>query len=49
MSTYILCKRIIERKRYNSKEDMQFKLDVFFAGDRLSKENYEELTQLLNE
>ena len=48
MSTYILCKRMIQRERYSSKEDMQFKLDVFFAGDRLNKENYEELTQLLN-
>ena len=48
MNTYLLCKRIIEKKRYNSKEDMQFKLDVFFAGDRITKSEYEELVNLLN-
>ena len=47
MTTYTLCKTVIEKKTYKSKEDMQFRLDVFFAGDRLSSEEYQELTELL--
>ena len=49
MTTYILCKRVIEGKTYSSKEDMQFRLDVFFAGGRLTSEEYTELTDLLAE
>ena len=32
---------------FKSKEDMQMKLDVFFAGNRITSAEYEELTQLL--
>lgn len=38
---------MIERKSYKSKEEMQFKLDVFFAGNRLTEQQYTELTNLL--
>ncbi len=49
MTTYVLCKRMIERGTYKSKEDMQLKLDVFFAGSRLTEDEYNELSALLNE
>ncbi len=45
---YRLCKSKIEKKVYGSKEEMQQMLDVFLAGDRLSFEEYDELTNLLN-
>lgn len=45
--TYKLCKQIITNKTYISKEDMQLKLDVFFANNRITQEEYEELTNLL--
>ena len=47
MTTYTLCKTVIERGSYKSKEDMQMKLDVFFTGNRITSTEYEELTQLL--
>ena len=47
MTTYTLCKKIIEMGTYKSKEDMQYRLDVFFAGSRLTDEEYLELTNLL--
>ena len=47
MTTYTLCKTVIERGGYKSKEDMQMKLDAFFAGNRITSAEYEELTQLL--
>lgn len=47
MNTYTLCKSIITKKTYVSKEDMQFKLDVFFANNRLNQAEYTELTELL--
>lgn len=47
MTTYSLCKSMILRKSYASKEDMQIKLDVFFAGNRITESQYQELTQLL--
>jgi len=46
---YKLCKHIIQNELYKSKEDMQIKLDVFLAGDRITVEEYQELTQLLEE
>lgn len=46
--TYKLCKQIITNKTYISKEDMQLKLDVFFANNRITQEEYEELTNLLD-
>ena len=45
--TYKLCKQIITNKTYISKEDMQLKLDVFFANNRITQEEYEELTNQL--
>ncbi len=44
---YALCKSKIEKKQYESKEAMQQMLDVFFAGERLTVEEYQELTALL--
>lgn len=45
--TYVLCKQKIERGQYESKEKMQEMLDVFYAGERLTAEEYQELTALL--
>lgn len=45
--TYKLCKQIITNKTYISKDDMQLKLDVFFANNRITQEEYEELTNHL--
>lgn len=47
--TYNLCKILIEKNNYESKEDMQVKLDVFYANNRLSTEEYESLAGLLDE
>lgn len=46
--TYRACKSQIERKSYISKEDMQEKLDIFLIGNRMTQEEYTELTDLLN-
>lgn len=46
--TYRACKSQIERKSYTSKEEMQQKLDIFLVGDRITQDQYEELTTLLN-
>ena len=46
--TYRLCKQIIQKQTYISKEDMQLKLDVFFANNRITENEYEELLILLN-
>lgn len=47
MTTYTLCKTVIDHGTYASKEEMQLKLDVFFANNRISQGEYEELTDLL--
>lgn len=50
MNTYIVCKRVIENTDYKSEEqknEMQLKLDVFLLNNRLSQQEYDELTQLL--
>lgn len=47
--TYRLCKQMIQRKLYNTKEEMQQKLDVFYLGGRITQEQYAELTTLLEE
>lgn len=47
--TYKLCKQIITNKTYISKEDMQLKLDVFYANNRINQEEYEELADQLAE
>lgn len=44
---YKVLKGIIEGGRYTTKEEFQEKLDIFFAGDRITKEQYDELTELL--
>lgn len=46
--TYKLCKAKIEKKQYESKEKMQEMLDVFYAGERINTNEYEELTALLS-
>ncbi len=46
--TYTACKSMIARKSYTSIEDMQQKLDVFLLNDRITQEQYEELTAMLN-
>lgn len=47
MTTYTLCKNMITKGSYTSKEDMQFKLDVFFVNNRITEAEYTELTELL--
>ena len=42
--TYTLCKRLIEAGRTNN---MQEKLDVFFAVGRITNDEYIELTGML--
>lgn len=46
--TYVYCKKIIENKTYESVEDMQLKLDVFLLNNRITQDNYNELTAMLN-
>lgn len=43
--TYRACKNLIERGTFATKEEMQIKLDVFYAGDRITQLEYEELTK----
>lgn len=45
--TYNLMKRIIQKGNYD-KDDVMNKLDVFFAGDRITKEEYKELAAMVN-
>jgi len=45
--TYKAAKSSIERKSYKSKEDMQTMLDVFLVNNRISQDEYNELTALL--
>lgn len=44
---YTLCKRMIEQKNYESNEEMQNKLDVFFLGNRITEQEYNELKGML--
>lgn len=44
---YTLLKNLVEAKKYN-KEDMLNKLDVFFAFDRITVEQYQELLEMIN-
>ncbi|MGO0987983.1 hypothetical protein ACTPEW_18805 [Clostridioides difficile] len=46
---YNLLKLMIEQKNYSTKEDLQHKMDVFYAVNRITEEQYLELTSLLNE
>ncbi len=44
---YQMCKNKINRGMYETQEYMQLMIDVFFAGERITVEHYQELTQLL--
>lgn len=44
--TYKLCKKMIMNGNY-TKDDMLNKLDVFFATNRLTEEEYRELIELI--
>ena len=46
--TYTYCKSIIERGQYNAQE-MKDKLDVFLLNDRITQEEYGELTKMIDE
>ena len=48
MTTYTLCKKVIENHAYTSKEDMLIKLDVFLLNNRITQDQYNELVNLLN-
>jgi len=47
MITYKGCKTKIEKNMYETQEEMQTMLDVFYMGSRITQEQYEELTTLL--
>ena len=44
---YTLLKRKIERKSYKTKEDMQVMLDLYFFNERITAEQYDELSKVL--
>ena len=46
---YNAMKRLISRKFYKTADEAQNKLDVFYAVNRLSDEQYTELTKLVVE
>ena len=46
---YNSMKKLIEKKFYVDAETAQKKLDVFYACNRLTDEQYTELTMLVNE
>jgi len=48
MTTYTLCKTVIENGAYGTKEEMLIKLDVFLLNNRITQEQYTELIGLLN-
>ena len=48
--TYTYSKRVIENTTYATqakKDEMQLKLDVFLLNNRITQDNYSELTALL--
>ena len=47
--TYKGCKMKIEKNMYETQEEMQTMLDVFYMGGRINQEQYQELTQLLTD
>lgn len=47
MTTFALCKMVIDNERYSSSEDFQFRLDVFFTAGRLTEGEYNELSDML--
>lgn len=44
---YNLLKRMLEQDNYGTKEEFQEKLDTFYALNRITKAQYEELTGIL--
>lgn len=46
---YSLLKKRIERQTYTSKEDMQVMLDLYYFNNRITADQYDELTKLLLE
>ncbi len=48
MTTYTLCKTVINKGTYGTKNDMQLKLDVFLLNNRISQTEYKELVDQLN-
>ena len=46
---YSAMKRLIARKFYKTADEAQNKLDVFYVVNRLSDEQYTELTSLVTE
>lgn len=48
MSTYSLCKKVIENGTYGTKDEMMTKLDVFLLNNRISQNQYNELADSLN-
>lgn len=44
---YSLLKKRIEAETYDDKESMQVMLDKYYFANRITAENYEELTELL--
>lgn len=45
--TYTLLKNKINKEQYNTQAEMQDMLDVFLIGERITTEQYQELTALL--
>lgn len=46
---YAIMKTLINNKYYSTKDEVQEKLDVFFAVNKLTPDNYTELTALVVE
>jgi hypothetical protein len=49
MTTYILCKRVINSGNYGTYDEMMIKLDVFLLNNRFTQDQYKELVDLLDE
>lgn len=45
--TYTLCKRVIQNNSYGTKDEMMEKLDVFLLNNRITKDQYNELVEML--
>lgn len=46
--TYNLCKKVIAIGTYGTKEEILEKLDVFLLNDRITQEQYTELSAMLD-
>lgn len=46
---YIAMKKLIQKKFYSTAEEAQNKIDVFYAVNRLTDDQYAELTALIVE